>query len=103
MSCADFAYGDTGVPIYVTVAGCGDEAIGSDVVAAVLTFTGPTGLTFDRNATVVSGTRVRYTPVSGDYAVGGFSQRGVWNVQGRFTMADDRSLGSLECASFTIR
>lgn len=103
MACTDFAYGDTGIPLYGNVSGCGGADIGSDVVAAVFTFTSPTGLTFTRNAVIVSATRVSYTTVAGDYGVGSFNERGVWNAQARFTLEDDRSLGSLECASFTIR
>lgn len=99
--CSDLSLGDVGVPIDVDITGC-KGPLGSTITSATLTFTGPDGTTFERSATPVTATRVRYVTVEADYDDPGFTEPGTWKVRAWIETADGRELRSLGQGAFTI-
>ncbi len=99
--CTDFSLGDVGVPIDIDITGC-KGPLGSTITEATLTFVGPDGTSFERPATPIGPTRIRYVTVGSDYDAPGFIEPGTWTVRAWIETADGRELRSLGQGAFTV-
>lgn len=102
MSDQAIGYGDERIDVECNMDIVDNLDIGATVESAVITFTSPSGLTFDRTATATDDYQAKYTIVAGDWAEGAFYERGQWRAQARFTLTGGRVRGSLNCETFKI-